>query len=61
MAYDLKDIGPVKNIHLVAGVNNLFDKDPPFLSGDSICKCNTLAGPYDVVGRFVFVRASTKF
>jgi outer membrane receptor protein involved in Fe transport len=61
VAYDLKNLGSVKNIHLVAGVNNLFDKDPPFLSADSICKCNTLAGPYDVVGRFVFVRASTKF
>jgi iron complex outermembrane recepter protein len=61
VAYDLKNLGSVRNIHLVAGVNNLFDKDPPFLSGDSICKCNTLAGPYDVVGRFVFVRASTKF
>ena len=61
VAYDLKNIGTVKNLHLVAGVNNLFDKDPPFLSGDSICKCNTLAGPYDVIGRFVFVRASAKF
>jgi iron complex outermembrane recepter protein len=61
VAYDLSNLGTVKNLHLVAGVNNLFDKAPPFLSGDSICKCNTLAGPYDVIGRFVFVRASTKF
>jgi iron complex outermembrane recepter protein len=61
VAYDLKNLGTVKNIHLVAGVNNLLDKDPPFLTADSICKCNTLAGPYDVIGRFVFVRASTTF
>ena len=43
------------------GVNNVMDKQPPFLSADSICKCNTLAGPFDLVGRFVFARVSTKF
>ena len=43
------------------GINNLFDKSPPFLNGDSIGKSNTIAGPYDVTGRFFFARISTKF
>ena len=33
----------------------------PFLKGDSICKCNSLAGPYDFVGRFFFGRISASF
>jgi iron complex outermembrane recepter protein len=60
-SYTLKDMGPVKSMRFVLGVNNLFDKEPPFLSGDSICKCNTLAGPYDMVGRFVYGRINAKF
>ncbi|MEJ0007175.1 MAG: hypothetical protein WDM77_12625 [Steroidobacteraceae bacterium] len=43
------------------GVDNVADKDPPFLTGDSVCKCNSLAGPYDMVGRFFYARLSTKF
>ena len=42
------------------GINNLADKDPPFLGSDSICKCNSLAGPYDFVGRFFYTRISIK-
>jgi len=34
----------------------LFDKDPPFLTGDSIGKSNTLNGPYDLTGRFFYAR-----
>jgi len=60
-SFSLKDMGPVKNIRFVLGVNNLFDKQPPFLSGDSICKCNTLAGPYDLAGRTVYGHINAKF
>jgi iron complex outermembrane recepter protein len=61
VSYDLPQIGPAKSTRLVVGINNLFDKNPPFLTGDSIGKSNTLAGPYDVTGRFFFARISTKF
>jgi hypothetical protein len=57
----LKDQWIFKDARVVVGANNVFDKQPPFLSADSICKCNTLAGPFDLVGRFVFARVSTKF
>ena len=60
-SFTLKDFGAFKDTRFVLGVNNVFDKDPPFLSGDSICKCNSLAGPYDFVGRFVFGRINVKF
>ncbi len=60
-SYDLPEIGPAKSTRLVVGINNLFDRDPPFLNGDSIGKSNSLAGPYDVTGRFFFMRISSKF
>ena len=61
VSYDLPEIGPSKSTRLVFGINNLFDRDPPFLVTDSVGKSNTLAGPYDVTGRFFFARISTKF
>ena len=60
-SYRLKDVGPLKSTRFVVGVNNLLDKDPPFLGSDSICKCNSLAGPYDFVGRYVYARMSAQF
>jgi len=60
-AYSVNNASFFKNARFVLGVNNLFDKDPPFLNQDSICKCNTLAGPFDVIGRFYFGRVSLKF
>lgn len=38
------------------GVNDLFDKDPPYIDGVSN---NTDAFLYDVIGRFAFLRVST--
>ena len=59
----LGDTSIIKRSHLIVGINNLFDQDPPFLLGptaDSICKCNTFAGGgYDFVGRSFYVKLST--
>jgi outer membrane cobalamin receptor len=60
-SYRLKDYGVLKEARFVVGVNNLLNQEPPFLNGDSICKCNTLAGPFDMVGRFIYARASARF
>ena len=60
-SYSIKNAGPFKSARFVLGVNNLTDKDPPFLRADSICKCNSLAGPYDPVGRYFFARMSSQF
>lgn len=46
---------------IILGVSNLMDKDPPSLGADSICKCNSFAGPYDFTGRFLYTRLSFKF
>jgi outer membrane receptor protein involved in Fe transport len=57
----LKDEGViVSNTRIIVGINNLFDKDPPFYGSDSICKCNSFAGTYDFAGRFFYTRLSTK-
>jgi len=58
---DMLHMDMISRANVIIGVNNLFDKDPPFLGLDSICKCNSLAGPYDFVGRFFYTRLSIKF
>ena len=53
------------NINFRAGVNNIFDKDPP-LNGSSNCPagpCNGNTWPqvYDALGRFLFIGATVDF
>ncbi|WP_108946146.1 TonB-dependent receptor [Shewanella halifaxensis] len=52
--YDLTD-----TVRLSGGVNNLFDEQPPYYSGNN--DSNTDPYTYDVLGRYFFVRASMKF
>jgi outer membrane receptor protein involved in Fe transport len=61
ISYAFDKLGFAKQAKFTFGVDNLADQNPPFLGADSVCKCNTLAGPYDVVGRFFYARLSTKF
>ena len=56
-----RNLGPLTRGRIVVGVDNLFDKNPPFLGGDGTCKCNTLAGPYDFAGRTFFAKLSVDF
>ncbi|MDT3306917.1 TonB-dependent receptor [Shewanella vaxholmensis] len=53
-SYDLTN-----NIRLSGGINNLFDKEPPYYTGNN--DSNTDPYTYDVLGRYFFVRASMKF
>jgi len=53
-----------EHVNLSAGVNNLFDKDPPLIATDSLGTYgnnNTFPGTYDPLGRYVFVAGSVKF
>ncbi|MCJ2186653.1 TonB-dependent receptor [Novosphingobium beihaiensis] len=53
-----------KRLTLRAGVNNLFDKDPPALSAGLLQvfgNGNTYPGVYDALGRTVFVGATINF
>jgi outer membrane receptor protein involved in Fe transport len=61
VAYALPAMGPAKGALLSVGINNLFDKDPPFTVEDGVGKNNTISGPYDEVGRFFYTRLSLKF
>ena len=61
VSYDLPHVASLHQAQLIFGIDNLADKDPPFIGSDSICKCNTIAGPFDVVGRFFYSRLSTHF
>ncbi|MGH8141620.1 MAG: TonB-dependent receptor plug domain-containing protein [Steroidobacteraceae bacterium] len=47
--------------HVTFGINNVFDKDPPFalnVFGDGD---NTLSSTYDIIGRYFYVDAGVKF
>jgi len=57
----IHNVGPVTKGRLILGIDNLFDKDPPFLGSESTCKCNTIAGPWDMTGRMFFARLSLDF
>ncbi|MBF7015005.1 TonB-dependent receptor [Novosphingobium resinovorum] len=53
-----------KRLTLRAGVNNLFDKDPPALSAGLLQlfgNGNTYPGVYDALGRTIFVGATVNF
>jgi len=51
-----------KGLELRAGVNNVFDKDPPILpSGDPISQAANTYPTYDILGRNLFVAVSAKF
>ena len=43
------------------GCNNLFDKDPPFSSGQGGNAVGYPGYTYDSTGRFVYVRLTKKF
>ena len=50
-----------KNMTATVGVDDLFDRQPPFLAGGvSITQTVTGAG-YDYTGRFVYTKLSIKF
>ena len=54
---------PLRGLELAAGVNNVFDKDPPLssLAGAGVGNGNTFPGVYDALGRKIFVNANYKF
>ena len=60
--YNFTDIPYVKNVKFTVGMDNVFDKDPPWMNGasaDSVCKCGTIAGGYDEIGRYMYFRISS--
>ena len=57
-----------EGISLHAGVNNIFDKDPPILDTNNIGiswppfgNANTFPQVYDSLGRVIFVNATMKY
>jgi outer membrane receptor protein involved in Fe transport len=59
-AWDVRD-----GVELRAGVNNIFDIEPPILSqsalGPPLGNGNTYTGMYDTLGRTIFVAATIKY
>jgi iron complex outermembrane receptor protein len=49
------------DIELYAGVNNLFDNDPPVVPSDFVVTQATNVNLYDTIGRYFFVGARAKF
>ncbi|MBJ7414573.1 MAG: TonB-dependent receptor [Niveispirillum sp.] len=54
---------PIENLSFSAGVNNIFDRDPPLSSALASVtgNGNTYPGVYDSMGRYVFMGAQVKF
>jgi iron complex outermembrane recepter protein len=59
-----------KNVRLELGVNNLFDKAPPLVTGGDCstsspgganCNGNTFPGVYDAMGRYLFAHVTAQF
>jgi iron complex outermembrane recepter protein len=59
-----------KNVRLQLGVNNLFDKAPPLVTGADCstsspaganCNGNTFPGVYDAMGRYLFAHITAQF
>jgi iron complex outermembrane receptor protein len=60
-SYSFDTTNYFKSASVVLGIKNLLDKEPPFLNGDTTCKCNSIAGPYDFIGRYFYGRVQMKF
>ncbi|PHZ84335.1 TonB-dependent receptor domain-containing protein [Paremcibacter congregatus] len=50
-----------ENIELTAGVNNIFDKEPPIVTGTYSTNANTFAGFYDTLGRYLHMSVTASF
>lgn len=57
--HDLSVAYQYENVGLTLGVDNLFDKDPPFLS--DLFTNSIVAGPFDYTGRYVYLKAKLDF
>jgi outer membrane receptor protein involved in Fe transport len=47
------------DMNLVVGIDNLFDKDPPFAADET--GQNAVSNQYDFVGRYLYVKAGVKY
>lgn len=57
-------VGDTRKMELYVGVNNLFDKKPPFFGDTSPISwpgTNTVANTYDLYGRMIYAGATFKF
>lgn len=54
------NIEPI-NTMVEAGVNNVFDKQPPFLGGGRSLNSNTDPEDFDTIGRYYWARVTVKF
>ena len=58
---DISGTYSYKNVRVTVGVDNLFDKDPPVITGD-IQAANALSeGQYNQTGRFLYLKGTVKF
>lgn len=61
VSYEQTDQFGAQQARLIFGVNNLFDKEPPFIATEVSCRCNALPGPFDMLGRYFYTRLSFQF
>lgn len=65
VGYTLPNFGRdwLRNITILAGANNIFNKDAPYVpgNGNNAAENNTVKGAYDIIGRFMFVELKKRF
>jgi outer membrane receptor protein involved in Fe transport len=60
--FDLSAIWNVtRHVQVRAGVNNVFDKDPPFVPAETTPFSITTLPPYDILGRYIYVGLGATF
>jgi iron complex outermembrane recepter protein len=58
--HDINFAYQYRNVNFAVGVDNLFDKDPPFVGGALNANSLGSAG-YDFTGRYIYMKTSIKF
>jgi outer membrane receptor protein involved in Fe transport len=51
----------MENHDISIGVNNVLDEEPPVVGGTLTTNANTIAGFYDTLGRFLYVKGTMRF
>ncbi|MDR3438367.1 TonB-dependent receptor domain-containing protein [Telmatospirillum sp.] len=59
--YNLTGLDHVKNVKFTVGIDNLFDRDPPFVINSASSSNSLTDAGYDYVGRFFYMRVSAGF
>ena len=60
--FDLNAVFAIMDAHdVTVGINNILDEEPPMVGGTLTTNANTIAGFYDTLGRFLYIKGTMRF